>query len=465
MNRRAFLGLMGAAAALPRTLLGQRGQERPPNFVVIFTDDQGYQDLGCFGSPDIATPRIDEMCAQGMKFADFYASAPVCTPSRASLLTGCYAQRVSLPGVLFPRSNVGLNPSEVTIAEVLKARGYATACIGKWHLGHHKKFLPTRHGFDRYLGIPYSNDMWLAAGMDFAEDAKLPEGASVEKLKDGEKKRNQVPLVRDEEVIEYPVDQSTLTQRYTQEAIDFISANRDRPFFLYLPHTMPHVPLYCSEDFRGKSKRGLYGDVIQEIDWSTGQILDALKKLGLDEHTCVIYTSDNGPWLGKGKNGGSAKPLRAGKFSTYEGGMREPCVMRWPGRIPAGQTCREVATTLDLLPTLAKLAGARVPDDRTIDGKDIWPLMAGAPGAKSPHQAFCYFRGNRLAAVRAGKWKLHLARGKGKQAKVELYDLEEDIGESNNVADQHPQVVQRLQGLAQEREKDVRENRRPPGKA
>ena len=459
MNRRRFLrALAGGGAAFSAWQFLPRAwsqASRPPNFVFIFTDDQGYQDLGCFGSPLIKTPRIDRMAAEGMKFTSFYVAAPVCTPSRAALLTGCYPQRVSLPKVLFPQSKIGINPDEITLAELLKTRGYATACIGKWHLGHLPKFLPTRHGFDYYFGIPYSNDM------DVAKRGDPP-----------------IPLMRNEEIIEQPAVQETLTERYTEEAIKFITAHKNEPFFVYLPHTFPHVPLHVSERFRGRSKRGLYGDVIECIDWSTGEILDTLARLGLDEQTLVIYTSDNGPWLSQGKNGGSALPLRAGKGTTYEGGMRVPCVMRWPGHIPAGRVCDELATTMDILPTFARLAGAEVPKDRIIDGKDIWPLMAGEPGAKTPHEAFFYYRGYALEAVRSGKWKLHLERPvrreRGQPAKmrpIELYDLSADIGEQHNVAAEHPDVVARLKELAQKCREDLGDsitgtpgkNRRPAG--
>jgi len=473
VRRREFLRMLGVAAAgtaLASSVRGAAAKRRLPNFVVIFTDDQGYQDVGCFGSPKIKTPHLDQMAAEGRKFTDFYVAASVCSPSRAALLTGCYPPRVSIPGVLFPRSNTGLSDKEVTLAELLKARGYATACIGKWHLGFQQKFLPTRHGFDSYYGIPYSNDMWLGPGMDFAEDAKLPKGATIEELQKGPRQRNAVPLMRDEKVVEYPADQATLTKRYTEEAVRFITANKDRPFFLYLPHTMPHIPLFASKDFKGKSARGLYGDVIEEIDWSTGQILDALEKLGIDGDTCVIFTSDNGPWLGKKAHGGCALPLRDGKFTVYEGGMREPCIMRWPGRIPAGTVCSEIATTMDLLPTFAKLASAEPPRDRVIDGRDIWPLMAGQPGAKTPHEAFFYFRGNGLQAVRSGDWKLHLGRtvGRGdkrRQVPGRLYNLREDIGETTDVAAQHPDIVQRLAALAKRMSEDIKQNRRPCGKA
>ncbi len=446
ITRRGFLSAAAAgvvAGAGRRRAFGQDTTARPPNFVIIFTDDQGYQDVGCFGSPKIKTPRLDQMAAEGMKLTDFYSAASVCTPSRAALLTGCYATRVGLPSVLFPSSRIGLNPDETTIAELLKARGYATCCIGKWHLGHLKPFLPTNHGFDHYFGIPYSNDMRHGGG---------------------------VPLMRDTTIIERPVEQNDLTERYTAEAIKFIVANKDKAFFLYLAHTFPHVPLYASPPFKGKSARGLYGDVIECIDWSTGQILDTLKKLGLDGRTLVLFTSDNGPWLSKGKNGGSALPLRGGKFTTWEGGMREPTIARWPGRIPAGSVCSEIAGTIDILPTFARLAGAEVPTDRIIDGRDIWPLLSGQKGAKSPHEAYFYFRGNRLEAVRSGKWKLRLPRQQRRRRKPptdvpgQLYDLEADISEKSNVAEANPDIVQRLTAFAKQIDDDIKKNRRPSGK-
>jgi len=413
-----------------------------PNFVLIFADDQGYQDVGCFGSPLIKTPNLDRMAREGMRFTDFYVGAPVCSASRAALMTGCYCDRVSVTGVFFPnRSRRGLHPDEITVAEVLKTRGYATACVGKWHLGDEKPFLPTRQGFDSYFGIPYSNDMSIT--------------------RDG---RRGPPIFRNEEIIEHPAHQATLTKRYTEEGLKFIRANRDRPFFLYLPHTMPHVPLFASEKFKGTSARGLYGDVIEEIDWSVGQILDTLRELGLAENTLVVYTSDNGPWLSKGAHGGCALPLRDGKFTTWEGGMREPCIMWWPGKVPAGTTCGEVAATIDVLPTFAKLAGAKVPDDRIIDGKDISPLLFGQEGAKSPHEAYFF----RNAAVRVGKWKLHLSgrdtvKKRPDQKFPALYDLSTDIGEDHNVAAEHPEIVQRLTKLIMEHREEIAANRRPAG--
>jgi arylsulfatase A-like enzyme len=431
----------------------------PPNVIIIMADDQGYEDLGCFGSPKIKTPHIDRMAGEGMRFTDFYSGASVCTPSRAALLTGCYASRVGNLGVLFPRDNRGLNPSEITIAELLKTKGYATACIGKWHLGHHKEFLPTSQGFDTYYGIPYSNDMTLDPKQPLADDIVLREGVTMEMIRTHAKK-NLVPLMRDDKIIEYPADQNTLTKRYTEEAVSFIKANKDRPFFIYLPHTMPHIPVYASPEFEGKSEIGLYGDSIEELDWSTGRILDTLRELKLDRNTLVVYTSDNGPWKlatdswVKGNRnrrvGGFAAPLRGYKFSRFEGGMRVPTVMWWPGRIPAGKVCSDVAASMDLLPTCAEMSEAKLPDDRIIDGRSLLPLLEGRDGAGSPHQAFFY----RTEAVRSGKWKL-----KGKA----LYNLEEDISETKDVAADNPEVAARLNGLLSEHKQDLAKNKRPAG--
>ena len=457
INRRGFLRLTGATAAgvvLSDFARGARRAANKPNFIIIFCDDMGYGDLGCFGSTRHRTPNIDRMAAEGTRFTSFYVTCGVCTPSRSSLMTGCYPRRVDMhksarnEWVLFPVAKKGLNPNEITIAEVLKSQGYATACVGKWHLGDQPEFLPTRQGFDCYYGIPYSNDM-------------------------GSRQRKQnppLPLMRNEEVIEAPVDQNTVTKRYTEEVIKFITANKDKPFFVYLPHTMVHNPVHSSEKFRGKSANGGYGDATEEIDWSTGEILAALKKLGVDDNTLVIFTSDNGAakrW------GGSNLPLSGYKGSTMEGGMREPCVMRWPSRIPAGRKCDELTSTLDLLPTLARLAGTKAPDDRIIDGKDIWPLMAGERGAKSPHEAFYYYRMDQLQAVRSGKWKLHLPyeikrKNQTTKAALKLYDLNADIGETTNVAERNSDVVKRLLALAEKAREDLGDgnrkgNQRPAG--
>jgi len=416
--------------------------EKSPNLVLIFTDDQGYQDIGCFGSPLIKTPNLDQMAKEGRRFTDFYVGSPVCSASRATLMTGCYCQRVGVTGVFFPnRSRKGLNPNEITVAEVLKDKGYATACVGKWHLGDEPCFLPTRQGFDSYYGIPYSNDMRIT--------------------RDG---KSGPPLMRDEEIIEHPADQTTLTKRYTEEAVKFIEANKDGPFFLYMPHTMPHVPLFASEDFKGKSDRGIYGDTIEEIDWSVGQIMETLKRCGVDDNTLVVYTCDNGPWLSKGAAGGCALPLRDGKFTTYEGGMRSPCIVRWPGKVPAGTDCSEIAATMDILPTFAALADGKVPDDRVIDGKDITPLLLGEKGAKSPHDNYV-FRGS---AVRQGPWKLYLsARSTVKSRPAgkcpQLYNLADDISETTNLADKHPEIVERLKAIIEAHRAEIKENSRPVG--
>jgi len=411
-----------------------------PNFVVIYCDDLGYGDIGCFGSQKHRTPNIDRLAKEGTRFTIFYVTAPVCTPSRSSLMTGCYPRRVNMHQdarggwVLFPIAKKGLNPQEITVAEVLKQQGYATACIGKWHLGDQPQFLPHQQGFDEYFGTPYSNDM----GVKQRRPQQNPP----------------LPLMRNDTVIEAPVDQTTVTKRYAEEAVRFISENKDRPFFLYLPHTMPHNPVNSSPAFRGKSANGGYGDCVEEIDWATGEILKTLKKHKLDDNTLVIFTSDNGA---ASRWGGSNLPLRGFKRTTWEGGMRVCCVMRWTGHVPPDAVCDEVASTLDIMPTFAKLAGTNAPSDRIIDGKDIRPIILGEEGAKSPREAFYYYRVSQLQAVRSCKWKLHLARtqpGRGKKKKkpakqpVQLYDLDADIGETKNVANDNLDVVKRLLTLA-----------------
>lgn len=412
----------------------------PPNFILIYMDDMGYGDLGCFGSKKNRTPYLDRMATQGSKFTDFYVTSGVCTPSRSSLMTGCYPRRLNLhvdennKWVLFPGARKGLNPKETTIAEMLKARGYATTCIGKWHLGDHPDFLPTKHGFDSYFGIPYSNDMGRK---------KIP-----------------LPLMRDEVVIEAPVKQASLTQRYTEEAISFITRNKKKPFFLYLPHTSVHLPLFPGEAFKGKSQNGKYGDWIEEVDSSTGQILKALKELGLEENTLVIFTSDNGS---NGRNGGSNAPLKGTKGSTHEGGMRVPCIMRWTGNIPAGSTCSQLASTLDLLPTFTSLSGGSLPKDRKIDGLDITDLILNKDGVKTPRTSFFYYHTSQLQAVRSGNWKLVLPRkvrfdgwsGKKDNSPLQLFDLTADIGETTDLSDKHPEVVEDLSKLANEAESEL----------
>ena len=439
-----------------------------PNFVIVFTDDQGYQDVGAFGSPDIETPHLDRMAAEGVKFTDFYVSQAVCSASRSALVTGCYNVRVGILGALGPKSTVGISDDEMTIAEVLKQRGYATAIYGKWHLGHHPQFLPTRHGFDDYFGLPYSNDMWpYHPGVrDLPMEERL-------------KRWPHLPLIDGEKIVNpkvTPEDQTHLTTWYTEHAVEFIEQNKDNPFFLYVPHSMPHVPLYVSDKFKGKSKRGLYGDVIMEIDWSVGQILQTLKQNGLDDNTLVIFTCDNGPWLSYGDHGGSALPLREGKGTMWDGGCREPFIARWPGKIPPGSVCRETAATIDLLPTLAHLADAPLPKNK-IDGKNIWPLLAGEKGAKTPHEAYYFYYGRQLQAVRSGKWKLHFPHGyrslKGepgsggipgpyvqKKTGLALYDLRNDISEKHDVKDAHPDVVARLQKIGEQAREELGDNKR-----
>ena len=426
-----------------------------PNFVVIFTDDQGYGDLSCFGGEHVSTPRIDQMAAEGQRLTNFYVAAAVCTPSRAALMTGCYPKRIDMAtgsnfGVLLAGDRKGLNPDEVTIAEVLKGAGYKTAIFGKWHLGDQPEFLPTKQGFDEYFGIPFSHDIHPFHPRQ--DHFKFPPLA----------------LLKNEEVIEMDPDADFLTKRITEHAVSFIERNKDTPFFLYVPHPIPHKPLHVSPPFmkgvaseitdklsneKGtvdyKTRDRLFHQAISEIDWSVGQILDSLKSQGLDEQTLVIFTSDNGPAIG------SAGPLRGRKGSTYEGGMRESTVIRWPGKIPSGKSNDALMTSMDLLPTFAKLAGASVSSDRVIDGKDIWPTLIGQ--AETPHEAFFYHRGNQLQAVRSGYWKLHTNKGKPTQ----LYNLESDIGEKNNVIKSHPQIVEKLEKHLMDFEKDIAENSRP----
>ncbi|HEY1788794.1 MAG TPA: sulfatase [Verrucomicrobiae bacterium] len=425
-----------------------------PNFVVILIDDMGYGDIGPFGSKLNHTPNLDRMASEGMKLTSFYG-APVCTPSRAQILTGCYAKRVSLPDVIFPACPIGLSPKEHTVADLLKAQGYSTLAIGKWHVGDQPEFLPTRHGFDHFFGLPYSNDMQPGTNAAGKISPYPP-----------------LPLLQDKNIIEAPVDQDTLTVRYTGEAVKFITENRSRPFFLYLAHTAVHVPLHPGAAFRGKSGNGLYGDWVEEVDWSVGRVLKTLKQLSLDTNTLVLFTSDNGPWLIQGKNGGGAGPLRGGKATTWEGGMREPTIAWWPGTIPADTTRDAVASEMDVLPTFVKLAGGQVPTDNKIDGVNIWPLLSGQ-SQTSPHEALYYFNGVRLQAVRSGRWKLAIAAqgtGRGNGAltratfdKPRLYNLDIDIGEKNDVASENPEVVARLQGLIRRMDADLGRNANGPG--
>lgn len=420
-----------ALGMLPWQALAAAAEQKKWNFVVILTDDQGYQDLGCFGSPDISTPNIDRMAAEGMKFTDFYAAAAVCSPSRAALLTGCYPMRIGFTfGALYPGISKGLNPAEITIADLLKQQGYATTCIGKWHVGGpHKPYMPTSRGFDSFFGLIASNDY------------------------------PKTPLYRDLAVIEENPDQTLLTQRYTQEAVGFIKANRGKPFFLYLPHNMPHLPVHASAKFAGKSKRGPYGDAVEEIDWSTGEILKTLKELDLDKRTLVVFTSDNGPWLSRKTNVGSADPWLGGKFDATEGGQRMPCVMRCPGIIPAGKICSEVATTMDFFVTFAALTGAKIPGDRVIDGKNIMDLLIAKNGAVSPYDKEGFFYAHaKFKPVRKGKWKYSNIWGDGR-----LYDLSTPEHEKQNLAKANPRIVAELQALSEAKWKEIEQHQRPIG--
>ncbi len=411
-----------------------------PNFIVINIDDLGYGDIGPFGATRHRTPNLDRMAAEGRMLTSYYA-APVCSPSRASLMTGCYPKRaLSIPHVLFPANKVGLAPEEITIAELLKAQGYATGIIGKWHLGDQPLFLPTRQGFDYYYGLPYSNDMGPAE-----DGVKSNLGAPLPKKR--KKGQPPLPLMRNETVLKrvLPEDQTKLVENYTKEAIAFLRKHRADRFLLYLPHSAVHFPLYPGKAFQGSSGKNLFSDWVQEVDWSVGQVLGTVRELGLAAKTLVLFTSDNG---GQPRHGARNTPLRGGKGSTFEGGIRVPTIAWWPGRIPAGTKTAGVCGMMDVLPTFVTLAGGRIPTDRTIDGGDIWPILAGLPGAKSPHDTFYYFRGLKLEAVRHGPWKMRLA-------KKELYHLENDIGESRNVAAAHPDVVQRLEALAASIDSDL----------
>jgi arylsulfatase len=444
-----------------------------PNIVLVFCDDLGYGDVGCFGAKDIRTPNIDRLAEQGTRFTSFYVAQPVCTASRAALMTGCYPNRVGLFGALNHESRVGIADDELLLPEMLKSRGYATAIYGKWHLGHRDKFLPTRHGFDEFFGIPYSNDNGPLHG----SQTGLPP----------------LPLIENEKTVGYDPDQSQFTRLFTERAVSFIERNRERPFFLYLPHVMPHVPIFASQEFKGRSGRGLYGDVVEEIDWSVGQIMETIGRLGLNERTLVIFTSDNGPFLSYGNHGGLTGPLREGKLTTWEGGVREPCIMRWTGVIPAGRDCDEPISTIDLWPTLATLVGAPLPQ-KPIDGCDAWPVIRGEKGAKLARKAFYYYAGDELQAVRSGNWKLHLPHDyltsasppghDGRPANYEtmkpeamsvsglrgiasrhgyvvrhqpqaLFNLKDDVGETHDVAAEHPDIVKRLLELAEEARADL----------
>ena len=446
----------------------------PPNIVLIVADDLGYGDVGCFGAKICKTPQLDRMAAEGARFTSFYVAQAVCSASRATFMTGCYANRVGMAGALNHTSPAGIHADEWLLSEMCRARGYATAAFGKWHLGTRPAFHPLRHGFDEFFGIPYSNDNSKYHPSLAAEMPPLP-------LYDGEK------------VIETDPDQSAFTRRFTERAVNFIERNHERPFFLYVPHVMPHVPIFASAEFKGKTGAGLYADVVAELDWSVGEILSAIRRHGLNERTLIIFFSDNGPFLSYGTHAGSAGVLREGKLTSFEGGVRVPCIMRWPGQIKAGSACDEPVMATDLLPTIASLIGGRLPEKK-IDGLSIQPLLFGEAGAISPHKALFFYAGDELQAVRMGRWKLHFAhsylavsgetRSDGKPAgygslkpkaitqsgiegiasrhgykvgKIEesLFDLSSDPAESRNVAEEHPDVVDAIRKLAAEMRNDL----------
>lgn len=454
LNKRAGVVLLGLLSTSACAQI-----RKVPNVVLILADDMGYGDLNCYGSTGYTTPNLDKLAAGGIRFTNFYVSQAVCSASRAALLTGCYSNRVGIAGALNPSSVVGLNPQEETIAEVLKKRGYKSAIFGKWHLGFQPQFLPLQQGFDEYFGLPYSNDMW---GYGINGEHKNPKYRPL-RLIDGNEEGKEIVTMD---------DQAQLTTRYTERAVSFINKHKKEPFFLYVPNSMPHVPIAASDKFKGKSEQGRYGDVMMEIDWSVGQIMEALSKNGLTENTLVIFTSDNGPWLNFGNHAGSAGGLREGKGSSWEGGQRVPCIMNWPGHIPGGLICNKIASTIDILPTLANIANAPLPE-RKIDGVNILPLMTGEPNA-NPREVFLYyFKANCLEGVRKNQWKLVLphqsrtyegfAPGKdgigGNTASVQvetaLYDLRRDPGERYDVKDQNPDIVADLMKIAEEARLDL----------
>jgi len=472
-SRRDFLKALGAGSAgLGLSACGLLRPEPPPNVVVILADDLGYGDLGCYGAADIETPNLDRVAADGLRFTSFYVPQAVCSASRAALLTGCYSNRVSVLHALMPWAKNGLPAGEETIADLLGERGYTCGVFGKWHLGHRPEFLPLRHGFDEYFGLPYSNDMW-------------PVGFDGRPAAPGETKFRYPtpPLIEGGTAVDYvrnPADQDRLTERYTARAVRFIEENADRPFFLYVPHSMPHIPLGASAAFRGRSRRGLYGDVIMEIDASVGRILAALSAHGLDRRTIVFFLSDNGPWLNFGNHGGSAGPLREGKGTEWEGGVRVPCLVRWPGRIRPGRVAPDMAASMDILPTVAAAAGARLPK-RPIDGLDLLPFLLGRAD-RPPRERMYFYYGTELHAVREGRWKLHVPHSYPSYEGVEpgrdgfpgptvpretgfaLYDLESDVGERADRAASRPDIVERLKRVAEEARADLGDRDRPgPG--
>lgn len=439
------------------------GKQNKPNVILIFADDQGYGDLSCFGSQTIKTPHIDRMAQEGRKFTSFMVASPVCTPSRAALMTGCYPKRVGMhQHVLFPSSTKGLNPSEHTIADHFKSLGYSTACFGKWHLGHHKEVLPTSNGFDTYFGIPYSNDMnhpdnkgKPKGGPDGMDILWADPESTLTKWK--------TPLFEDEKIVELPVDQRTITRRCTQKSIDFIQANKNSPFFIYVPYSMPHIPLYVPDEIRDPNPKNAYINTIEHIDSEVGRILTTLDNLNLTGKTYVIYTTDNGPWLSFRHHGGSAGPLRDGKGTTFEGGQRVPCVMRGPD-IPAGTVCKDLIGTIDILPTFAAITGTQLPKGKKIDGINAIKSLTGK--GKSKRNEFIYYtsRGE-VEGIRQGNWKLLIKKKRGKSVgkkDILLFDLEKDLGEQNNVSSQHPNIVTKLQSRMEQLDAEITQNARAP---
>ena len=423
-----FIKTISLALFATLMLSSAKNKSEQPNFIFIYADDLGYGDLGCYGNPTIKTPNLDLMASKGVKFTQFYVASPVCTPSRAALMTGCYPKRVGLhKGVLFPASTTGLNPKEITIADMLKKKGYHTACVGKWHLGHQAEFLPVSNGFDHFFGMPFSNDM-----------------SKKEQLKYGRKNyKYQLPVMSGKDTLELDPDQTQICKRLTKDAVSFIKKNKKNPFFLYMAHPMPHIPVYASEDFQGKSVRGEYGDAVEEMDWSVGQIINTLKKLKLDKNTIVVFSSDNGPWLPFKTHGGSAGPLRNGKGTTWEGGMREPCIMWWPGKIPEGKVCTKVTSTMDILPTFATFANAKLPAGLKIDGTDISDLLLNPDKKLNEERPFFYYaKMGEIEGVRLGAWKYKKNKGVD-----ELYNIEEDISEKYNLASENEDKVTELKKL------------------
>ncbi|MCP4784788.1 MAG: sulfatase [Fuerstiella sp.] len=459
-TRLAVLLLLTACCAI------SRGESTKPNFVIIFADDQGYGDLGCFGSTKIRTPNIDQMATEGRRFTNFMVASPVCTPSRAALLTGCYPKRIGMhQHVLFPASTRGLNPTEHTIADQLKSLGYATACFGKWHLGHHPETLPRQNGFDTYLGIPYSNDM------NHPDNKGKPRIPSDDLWRDQASAVTQwnTPLIENEKIVELPVDQRTVTRRYTDRAINFIKQHKEEAFFVYLPHSMPHIPLYVPEDAYDPDPANAYTCVIEHIDAEVGRLMNTIRELDLSDNTYVIYTSDNGPWLRFKNHGGSAGPLRDGKGTTFEGGQRVPCVMWGPGRIPAGTECDDVVATIDMLPTIAALTNSKLPADRKIDGMDMSHKLLDTDGDSNRDEYLYYSSQGQIEGLRQGKWKLLVkAKGRNRNNKkaqpakptIHLFDLVADAGEKNDLSQDHSDLASQLAARMKELDAEITENAR-----